>query len=559
MVSADAVVLARLANAPPAADDNESGAAGFSAVDPNTGMGTFEVVTAIKGEDLLEGVETIEVVFFGPPDSEQLFFITGFGTASPFDWTRPIPLSDRAAEYVRDLPVLPPKGPVRLKFFQQYLEDDDPLLRQDSYDEFAQAPYSELVELKQYMDHDQLVAWITDPDCGPSRRRLYLTMLSVCGSAGDVPMLEQMILSDFRDEKPVVEGLVQASLALGGPVTAPLVTESVRMNESRKKLGLDAMIACYLTLAGPDVLDKIDERFLRDQDAEYTHIYNALMALRFHGEAAHVIPRQRLLESVRLLLDHPDFADQVIPDLARWEDWEILDRLVNMFKEAESRSFIRQPVVTYLVVASEQAGEIGERATAALDELTQLDPEAVERARSLMAFGYLGRARSNNNRSNYTRDGSPFPEDQKSEDQQPEETDDQQEATVAGAAPTGSADDDVADIPDPASEQFDGGPTPPNHFAGSNVEIEADAAKATAVESTAGVVAQNTPDEDSASNGDANDGSTEATAADSSTATSLTDSAETPAPNLVLIIGIPLIGCALLMGLFWLILRSGTA
>ena len=96
---------------------------------------------------------------------------------------------------------------------------------------------------------------------------------------------------------------------------------------------------------------------------------------------------------MRLLLDNPDFADQVIPDLARWEDWSVLDRLVAMYKQGDEKSYVRQPVVTYLTVASEQPGDVGTRAKAALAELEKLDPEGVKQAQSLMAFGFLARAR----------------------------------------------------------------------------------------------------------------------------------------------------------------------
>ena len=45
---------------------------------------------------------------------------------------------------------------------------------------------------------------------------------------------------------------------------------------------------------------------------------------------------------MRLLLDNPDFADQVIPDLARWEDWSVMDRLVEMFKAGDEKSYVRR-------------------------------------------------------------------------------------------------------------------------------------------------------------------------------------------------------------------------
>jgi hypothetical protein len=97
-------------------------------------------------------------------------------------------------------------------------------------------------------------------------------------------------------------------------------------------------------------------------------------------------------------------------------------------------------VVTYLTVASEQPGEVGTQAKAALADLEQLDPEGVKRARSLMAFGFLARAR----------------------DAKPAATGAQRvtdvvvtanEGFAAGAADGAEEDADPSDIPNPA--EFD--------------------------------------------------------------------------------------------------------
>ncbi len=204
-------------------------------------------------------------------------------------------------------------------------------------------------------------------------------------------MLESMIASDFEAMKPELQQLTCTGLAMGGPIALPVWVEMVQQEERRKKLGLDALVACYLILRGPDGLDLVEKRFLKNPHAEYTHIYSTIMALRFHGdENTGVVPRDRLLASMRLLLDNPDFADQVILDLSRWEDWSVLDRLVEMFKTSDAKGYVRQPVVSYLTVASEQPGDVGVRAKAAMAELEKLDPETVKTARSLMAFGRWG-------------------------------------------------------------------------------------------------------------------------------------------------------------------------
>jgi hypothetical protein len=99
------------------------------------------------------------------------------------------------------------------------------------------------------------------------------------------------------------------------------------------------------------------------------------MALRFHGTDGGVIERPRVIESMRWMLERPEFADLVIPDLARWEDWSQIDRLVRLFKEAdEETSWVRVPVVNYLRACP--LPEAKER----LVELEQIDPKAVKRA-----------------------------------------------------------------------------------------------------------------------------------------------------------------------------------
>lgn len=394
--SSDATVLAKLVSEAEQIDissDNDApaGVAGY-----DVGKATFEIVEVLRGPDDIAADREIGVVYFGEGEADKLFLISGIRFEQQLEWTTPLPLSASAVDYVRKLCDVPVSGADRLAFFQEYFESDDPLLAQDAYDEFARAPYSELLELKDRMHHDRLVKWIQSSEVNPSRRRLYLTLLGICGNEDDVPMIEDLIVSDYGDKKSIIEALIGCGFALHGPLGLPIWNEAVNLDERRKKLGLDAIVGCYLALRGAEGLNLIDERFLQPEGIEFAHVYSTIMALRTMGEESQAIPRVRLLQSMRLLLDKPDFADQVVPDLARWEDWSVLDRLVEMYTSSEKNSYVRQPVVTYLVVASEQPGSVGERATTALGELETFDPEGVKKARNLMAFGFLARARGTN-------------------------------------------------------------------------------------------------------------------------------------------------------------------
>src|SRR5204862_7626302 len=126
---------------------------------------------------------------------------------------------------------------------------EDELLTRDAYDEFAKASYATIRALKDHLPHESLVGWIKDPRTSTSRRRLYLVMLGVCGSDQDLPMLEAYFKSQDRKEKA----------------------------------GLDAMIACYLTLKKEAGLPLIEELFLKNTTSDYADTYSAIMALRFHA------------------------------------------------------------------------------------------------------------------------------------------------------------------------------------------------------------------------------------------------------------------------------------
>jgi hypothetical protein len=255
---ADAVVLAKLLKeAPTTADPN----------DPNSGMATFEISEVLRGPESLAKSKEISVVFFGDADRSKTYLVTGLGKEK-VDWTTPLPLTSTAVEYVRKLPNVAPAGAERLEFFQEYLENADPLLAQDSYDEFGRAPYSDLHALKPKMHHDRIVKWVADPEVSPSRRRLYLTMLGVCGTKEDVPLLEGMIVSDFLVMKPALVGLIANGMAMGGPVGMPALLEVVQQDQGRKKLGLDALVACYLILRGPEGMELVENRFLKNPHAE---------------------------------------------------------------------------------------------------------------------------------------------------------------------------------------------------------------------------------------------------------------------------------------------------
>ncbi len=124
---------------------------------------------------------------------------------------------------------------------------------------------------------------------------------------------------------------------------------------------------------------------MKNDKSEYVDTYSAIVALRVLGQETNVIPKDRLVGSLRHMLDRPQLADLVIPDLARWQDWGSMDKLVDLFKNAnEESSWVRVPVVQFLRACPEP------KAKEYIDELAKIDPDAVKRTTNYLALPGAG-------------------------------------------------------------------------------------------------------------------------------------------------------------------------
>lgn len=336
MNSSDIVVVAKLIEVPPPP----------TGPDADFPKAQFEILKTLKGEKFVgEGLK-FKTQLVGTYPLGQKFLVMGVDPPN-VAWTTPMKASDRVFNYLELVQKLPEGGADRLVFFQDYFEDEESVLAFDAYDEFARAPYEDLIAMKDRMHHDKIIGWIKDTDTSVNRKRLYFTMLGVCGTKDDVDLLEDLITSGSR----------------------------------KKRAGLDALIACYLMLKGESGVDLIEKTFLVDQEVDYVDTLAAVSALRFHGTEAKVISKKRIVEAIRHLLDRPKMADMIIPDLARWEDWSVMERLVEMFKNADPESnWLRVPVITYLRACPKP------EAKKYIDELQKIDPEAVQRADFFLGF-----------------------------------------------------------------------------------------------------------------------------------------------------------------------------
>ncbi len=311
-----------------------------------TGLVAMTIEEVLKGGEHVKINEKVKVQYYGKVSIGGRFLLSGV-SAGTMQWSCQ-PLNDRKEQYVKNVMRLATESPAtRLKFYYTYLQDDEKMMSLDAYDEFAIAPYDVLRELQSFIQHDDLVSWLRKPELPTNRKRLYLTMLGVVGSEKDLTMLEEML----RSKRKSTRG------------------------------GLDALIACYLTLAGESGLPLINELFLANKRASYPDTYAAIMAIRFHGTEGNVIARSALVESLHLILQRPDLVDLVIPDLARWQDWSQVDRVVELFTQSDvNNNFIRAPIINYLRACPLPTAKV------AIDKIKEQDPEGYRRANMYFAI-----------------------------------------------------------------------------------------------------------------------------------------------------------------------------
>jgi hypothetical protein len=308
--------------------------------------GTFEVIEALKGAERLAARADAKTPYrFTSRCSAQTpvnSTCMAFGLVEKeLEWGYAFDVTKRSIEYVRRLPKLAASGTQRIAAFLPYLEDDEPLLSIDAHRELVNAGLESWRKARDVLPRTKLLQWIADPKVSLKHRRLYLDLLGVCGTADDLTAVRALVES--KDP------------------------------ETRKLL--DASLSCYLLLAGEAGMSLVEElSFLKKASTEYVDAYAVIVALRFVSQQPTSLPQARIVAVMRSYLERPQFADLVIPDLARLKDWDSAPRLMELFRGAGTETpWIRTPAVNFMR-ASPRAD-----AKEFLAEMRRLDPEVVKK------------------------------------------------------------------------------------------------------------------------------------------------------------------------------------
>lgn len=302
------------------------------------GTAKFEIVEVgfSKSNRFAKG-QTIEIPQYIAGSEKDLYSLMGPDERLE-DWHVPSQISEMGWQYLSKMPppvTDPAAQSERLLYFLPYFEHPDQMISNDAFAEFAAAPYEVIVPLKDRLPREKIIAWLQDPKISVTRIGFYGLLAGLCGTKEDATFLEKKIVildADFR-------------------------------------LGIEGVMAGYMLIRGEEGLKVLEDTKIRTKVAKdpngkeiplpFSETYSVMQALRFMWTyEPDCISKDRLRQSMQILLDRPELADLVITDLTRWKDWSVQDRLMMMYDDEKfSIPAIRRAIVRYMHYCSQEKGE----------------------------------------------------------------------------------------------------------------------------------------------------------------------------------------------------------
>lgn len=333
-----------------------SWAGGDKAVADKAGNTKYEIVQVVRDPDKkYKKGENIVLERYRSGKKGDLSLLMGT-KAETIDWGTPLDVTETSFNYIAQAPPPESAPEKRLAYFLKFLEFPDQTISNDAYSEFANAAYKDIVPMAKLMPRDKLRKWVAGNDIPVTRLGLYGMMLGLCGDESDAAIMQQKILE--------------------------------KSDEFR--LGVDGIMGGYLLLTGDKGLDVIEKSKFLDKKVPFSETYAAMQALRFmwtYGKGR--IPADRLRQSMRLLLVRPELTDLVIADLARWKDWSLQDKLMEMYGAEEYNvPSIKRAIIRYMIASSKDVSAGGGKETPKhaevgaknLKTLRERDPKMVAEA-----------------------------------------------------------------------------------------------------------------------------------------------------------------------------------
>lgn len=293
---------------------------GAKPTEKTAGSTVYEVKQIVRNhKDTIKVGDRITLRRYRASDVGDLFMLMG-SKGTSIDWGSPLEVTETGFNYISQAPSPEVPTTKRLEYFVRFLEYPDQMIGTDAFGEFANAPYKDITALGDKLPTAKIRKWVTSPDTPATRLGLYGLLIGLCGNDDDAKIIAAKIAEETEDFR----------------------------------LGIDGLMSGYLLLKGEQGLELIDRTKLSNRDIPFSETYAAMQALRFMWRYADGrIDKERLRQSMRILLDRPELTDLVIADLARWKDWSVQERLMSIYGEDPYNiPSIKRAIVRYMLVCS---------------------------------------------------------------------------------------------------------------------------------------------------------------------------------------------------------------
>lgn len=309
--------------------------AGEKTEDQDGGTSTFQIVEiGFSCGDQFQLGQLIKMRGNIPAPSDANYALMGRDDRTE-GWYAPLQVSADAWTYLSSMPpptTDPEAYAKRPSWFLKYLEHPDPAVAADAFAEFSAVPWDFLLPLKDKFPRERILAALANPTTPATRIAFYGLMAGHCARPEDADILEKKVVTLDGGYRPGIEGVMVGYLLVRGE-------DGLKVLEDTK----------MLSRVGKNVEGT-------DLPLPFSESYAVLQALRFMWtyEPNH-LPKERLRQSMQILLNRPDLADLIIKDLALWKDWSVQDRLMSMYtEETFSIPVIKRAIVRYLYLCSQE-------------------------------------------------------------------------------------------------------------------------------------------------------------------------------------------------------------
>jgi hypothetical protein len=306
-------------------------------VKDNAVRGTRKQITLSKFVDLERT---------GANDRFMVFCDLFKGSIDPFRGLA-LKAGSKLPEYLRGALALKDKpAKQRLRFYFDYLDNEDLEISNDAYKEFGNADYQHFKEVVKDVPVQRVVEWLGSDKTPSFRIGLYASIVGHAGKEKDAKVLRDLLNDPDRRGGTGNDGLLAGYAML------------------KPKEGWPYLLAA-----------------LKNTKEDFMFRYAAVRAVRFlHDFRTDVVSKKDLVDGLCVLLKQDDIADLAIEDLRKWQSWDRADKVLEVVKtDGYKLPIVKRAVLRYCLQCKDSAA-----AKAHVEARRKADPEAVKEAEELL-------------------------------------------------------------------------------------------------------------------------------------------------------------------------------